>query len=146
MQWFVSHIAFRETAKDWFCRYEDREVVGTIHPHESLWSDASSKKRTQFRHVLISNASKTFLLDIFCGSSSTLFSAVALSCAACYMYFFFLENTLYMYIEFDNTNYTRCLAVSILTAFKIQMSVSLKGMHNRRKYWSAFSQMKTETE
>ena len=38
-----------------------------------------------------------------------------------------------MYIEFDNTDYTRCLAVSILTAFKIQMSVSLKGMHYRRK-------------
>ena len=38
------------------------------------------------------------------------------------MYCFFLENTLYMYIEFDNSNYTRCLAVSILTAFKIQMS------------------------
>ena len=58
------------------------------------------------------------------------------------MYFFFLENTLYMYIEFDNTN----LAVSILAAFKIQTSVSLKGMHNRRKDWSAFAQMKTETE
>ena len=62
------------------------------------------------------------------------------------MYFFFLENTLYMYVEFDNTNYTRCLAVSILNAFKIQMSVSLKGMHNRAKDWSAFAQMKTETE
>ena len=45
------------------------------------------------------------------------------------MYYFFLENTLYMYIEFDNT----CLAVSILTAFKIQKSISLEGMHNRRK-------------
>ena len=57
---------------------------------------------------MISNANKTFLLDIFCGSSSTLFSAFVLSCAACYMYFFFLENTLYLYIEFDNTDYTRC--------------------------------------
>ena len=90
---------------------------GLAHPHESLWSDTSSEKRTYFRHVLISNANKTFLLDIFCGSSSTLFSAFVLICAACYMYFFFLENTLYMYIEFDNTNYTRCLAFSILTAF-----------------------------
>ena len=64
-------------------------------------------KGGQFRYVLISNANKTFLLDIFCGSSSTLFSAFVLSCAACYMYFFFfLENTLYMYINFDNTDYT----------------------------------------
>ena len=53
------------------------------------------------------------------------------------MYFFFLEYTLYMYIEFDNTNYTRCLAVSILTAFKIQKSVSLKGMHSERYAQSA---------
>ena len=67
-------------------------------------------------------------LGTFCGSSSTLFCAFVLSCAACYMYFFFLEN-----IEFDNTDYTRCLAVSIFTAFKIQKSVSLEGMHNRRK-------------
>ena len=35
---------------------------------------------------------------------------------------------------------------SYLTAFKIQNSVSLEGMHNRRKDWSAFGQMKTETE
>ena len=41
---------------------------------------------------------QNILLDIFCGSSSTLFSAVVLSCATCYMYFFFLENTLFMYI------------------------------------------------
>ena len=69
-------------------------------------------------------------LDIFCGSSSTLFSAFVLSCTACYM----LKNTLYMYIiEFDYTDYTRCLAVSIMTAFKIQNSVSVEGMHNRRK-------------
>ena len=32
------------------------------------------------------------------------------------------------------------------TAFKIQMSVSLKGVHNLRKDWSAFAQMKIETE
>ena len=57
------------------------------------------------------------------------------------MYFFFLENTLYMY-----TDYTRCLPVSILTAFKIQNSVSLEGMHNRQKDWSAFAQMNTETD
>ena len=70
-------------------------------------------------------------LDIFCGSSSTLFSAFVLSYTACYM----LKNTLYMYIiEFDYTDYTRCLAVSIMTAFKhvkIQNSVSVEGMHNR---------------
>ena len=72
-------------------------------------------------------------LDIFCGSSSTLFSAFVLSCTACYMSFFFLENILYMYKEFDYTDYTRCLAVSILTAFKIKNSVSVEGMHNRRK-------------
>ena len=54
------------------------------------------------------------------------------------------ENTLYMYIiEFDNTYYTRCLAVSIMTAFKIQNSVSVEGMHNRRKDWSAFAHVKT---
>ena len=39
----------------------------------------------------------------------------------------------------------RCLAVSILTAFKIQKSVSLEGMQNWRKDSSAFAQMKTET-
>ena len=45
-----------------------------------------------------------------------------------------LENTLYMnIIEFDYTDYTRCLAVSIMTAFRIQNSVSVEGMHNRRK-------------
>ena len=36
---------------------------------------------------------------------------------------FKLENT--VYIEFDNTDYTRCLAVSFLTACKSQNSVSL---------------------
>ena len=41
---------------------------------------------------------QNILLDIFCGSSSTLLSAFVLSCAAGYIYFFFLENTLYMYI------------------------------------------------
>ena len=56
------------------------------------------------------------------------------------MYFFFLENTLYMYIEFDYIDFTRCLAILILTAIKIQNSVSLEGMHNRRKDWSAFAQ------
>ena len=49
------------------------------------------------------------------------------------MCFFFLENTLYMYIDDDNTDYTLILAVSILTAFKIQESVSLEGMHNGEK-------------
>ena len=49
------------------------------------------------------------------------------------MYFFFLENTLYMYIDFDNTDYTWILAVSSLPAFKIQKSVSLEGMHNGEK-------------
>ena len=38
-----------------------------------------------------------------------------------------------MYIEFDDTDYTRCLAVSILTAFKIQKSVSLEGINNGQK-------------
>ena len=58
-----------------------------------------------------------------------------------------LEDILYMYIiEFDYTDYTRCLAVSIMTAFKIQNSVSVEGMHNRRKDWSAFAHVKTETE
>ena len=75
-------------------------------------------------------------LDIFCGSSSTLFSAFVLSCTACYM----LKNTLYMYI---NTDYTRCLAVSIMTAFKIQNSVSVEGMHNRQKDCSAFAHVKS---
>ena len=57
-----------------------------------------------------------------------------------------LENTLYMYIiEFDYTDYTRCLAVSIMTAFKIQNSVSVEGMHNRRKDCSAFAHVKNET-
>ena len=51
-----------------------------------------------------------------------------------------------MQIDFDNTDYTWILAVSILTAFKIQKSVKLEGTHNRQKDWSAFSQMKTETE
>ena len=27
MQWFVSHIAFRETAKDWFCSATKRYIV-----------------------------------------------------------------------------------------------------------------------
>ena len=58
-----------------------------------------------------------------------------------------LENTLYIYIiEFDYTDYKRCLAVSIMTAFKIQNSVSVEGMHIRRKDWSAFAHVKTETE
>ena len=58
-----------------------------------------------------------------------------------------LENTVYMYIiEFDYTDYTRCLAVSIMTAFKIQNSVSVEGMHKWRKDWSAFAHVKTETE
>ena len=48
------------------------------------------------------------------------FLCFCFSCAACYMYFFFLENTLYMYINFDNTDNTWILAVSILIAFKIQ--------------------------
>ena len=59
-----------------------------------------------------------------------------------HVFFFFLENTLYnvhvyiyiyIYIEFDYTDYTRRLTVSIFTAFKIQNSVSVEGMHNRRK-------------
>ena len=50
-----------------------------------------------------------------------------------------------VYIEFDSTDYTRCLAVLILSAFKIQNSVSVEGMHNRRKDWSAFAHVKTET-
>ena len=37
-----------------------------------------------------------------------------------------LENT--MYIEFDYTDYTRRLAVSITTAFKIQNSVSVENV------------------
>ena len=45
-----------------------------------------------------------------------------------------LENILNMYIiEFDYTDYTRCIAVSIMTAFKIQNSASVEGMHNRIK-------------
>ena len=45
-----------------------------------------------------------------------------------------LENTLYMYIiEFDYTDYTRCLTVSVMTVFKIQNSVSVEGKHNRQK-------------
>ena len=55
------------------------------------------------------------------------------------MYLFYHENTLYMYIEFDNTDYTRCLAVSISTASIQIESVSLEGMHNRRNDWSAFA-------
>ena len=77
-----------------------------------------------FCYTAVERQQKVFL-DIFCGSSSTLFSAFVLSCTTCYMYSFFLIKTLYMCIEFDNTDYTGCLAVSILTAFKIQKSVSL---------------------
>ena len=55
-----------------------------------------------------------------------------------------ISSSVYVCIEFDYTDYTRCLAVSVLTAFKIQNSVSLEGMHQWRKDL-VFAQIKTET-